>query len=168
MGRVLVKGIGAPINGRSVYTCAIQTIFSAFQSYLSLIDDTGIIVMDSRRKDQNVNVAHSIFTQKFQAGSDPLHQVLEMPTFGHSENHVGIQIADILCSALLFPMATHSFCFGHVNNVHVQTGYDVLRTRYGNTLQGMQHRYQDPNGKWRGGIVVNDVLMQRPGAGLFA
>ncbi len=167
MGRLLLKGIATPINGRSVYTSAIQTIFSTFQNYLSSINDSGIIVMDSRTKHQNVNVSHSLFTQKFQASGDPYPNIIEMPTFGHSENHVGIQIADFICSSLLFPMATHSYCDGHVTNVHVQANYGLLRPRYGLALRALQHRFQDQTGRWRGGVVVNDSLTQRPGSHLF-
>jgi hypothetical protein len=32
-----------------------------------------------------------------------------MPTFGHSENHAGLQLADLVCSALLFPMAMDAY-----------------------------------------------------------
>jgi hypothetical protein len=90
-----------------------------------------------------------------------------MPTFGHSDNHVGIQIADLLCSALLFPIAAQTYCTGHVNNVHVQAGYGLLKTRFGTQLSALQHRFQDGGGRWRGGIVVNDRLTQRSGAHLF-
>jgi hypothetical protein len=167
MGRVLVKGIGTPIHGRAVYTSAIQTIFSTFHDYLDGIRDQGLIVIDSRRKDQNVNVAHSLFTQKFQAGGDPHFRVLEMPTFGHSENHVGIQIADILCSAFLFPMAVHAYCSGHVHNVHVHPAYEALRRQFGLRLRALQHRYRGAERRWRGGIVVCDSLTKRSGASLF-
>ena len=70
MGRVLIKGIGTPIAGRAVYGSAIQTIFATFDNFLTTIDDRGIIVADSRGKDQNVNVAHSLFTQKFKASGE--------------------------------------------------------------------------------------------------
>jgi hypothetical protein len=65
MGRILVKQIGQPINGRALYTSAIQTIFEAFQNHLDTVDDVGVVVLDGRTKPQNVNVAHSLFTQKF-------------------------------------------------------------------------------------------------------
>ena len=35
-----------------------------------------------------------------------------MPVFAHNQNHAGIQIADLVCSALLFPMATTRYCLG--------------------------------------------------------
>jgi hypothetical protein len=166
MGRLLVKPIGPIINGRSLYTSAIQTIFTTFQNYLQNVNDIGTVILDSRTKPLNVNVAHSLFTQKYQAGGDPYPRIVEMPTFGLSENHVGIQTIDLICSGLLFPMATESYCTGHVNNVHVHANYAVLRQRYGLRLRAMQHRYQDA-GHWRGGIVVNDGILQRSGAQLF-
>nr|MDJ0613812.1 DUF3800 domain-containing protein [Rhizobiaceae bacterium] len=69
-GRVWIKEIGTPINGRSIYTSSIQRICEYFQSYLELNDDVGIIVVDSRLKHLNSQVAHSIFTQKFKATGD--------------------------------------------------------------------------------------------------
>jgi hypothetical protein len=40
-----------------------------------------------------------------------------MPLFGHSDNHAGIQAADLLCSAFLFPMATYMYCLGHIKTI---------------------------------------------------
>ena len=36
---------------------------------------------------------------------DAYDRLMEMPMFGHSDNHAGIQAADMICSAFLFPMA---------------------------------------------------------------
>ncbi len=77
------------------------------------------MVIDSSAPKLNSAMAHSIFTQKFKATGDSYGRMLEMPTFGHSENHVGLQLADLLASGLLFPMASHCYCTGHVQNVHV-------------------------------------------------
>jgi hypothetical protein len=90
-----------------------------------------------------------------------------MPTFGHSENHVGIQIADLLCSALLFPMAAQAYCTGHVCSIHVKPEYALLRTHFGPRLRGLQHRYQNASGRSVGGIVVGDYLTSRSGSHLF-
>lgn len=89
-----------------------------------------------------------------------------MPTYGHSENHVGIQLADLICSALLFPMAAYAYCHGHVTSVHVRPGHVTLRARYGLRLRALQHRYVD-SGHWRGGITVADAIARRPGCHLF-
>ena len=64
-GRIWVKGIDTPMNGNSIYTFSLQSIYTDFQHYLTTEGDVGIVVVDSRLKHLNTPVAHSIFTQKF-------------------------------------------------------------------------------------------------------
>ena len=165
--RVWIKGIGATINGTSIYTASVQAIYRYFQNYVTGLSDRGIVIADSRSKTKNVNVAHSIFTQKFQQGGDEYNRILEMPTFGNSENHAPLQIVDALCSAVLFPIAAFSYCLGHVNNVHVSANYQILKDRYGSRLLPLQHRYEDDDGHFRGGIVVSDALQRRSSVLMF-
>ncbi len=167
MGRVYVKGIGLPFVGRSVYTAAVQSLCNDYQYFLAATDEKGILVLDSRHKQANANVSHSVFTQKFRVAGDAYDRLLEMPLFGHSDNHAGIQCADLICSAYLFPIATYAFCSGYVQNVHVHNRYDTIRARYGEMLKRLQYRYQDMDGRWRGGITVNDQLGKKSGARLF-
>ena len=89
VGRVWIKGIGQPFNGRAVYTSSMQHIFRYFEHLLAASGELGLVVADSRTKPQNAVVAHSILTQKFAAGGDVYPHVTEMPVYGHSENHVG-------------------------------------------------------------------------------
>jgi hypothetical protein len=89
-----------------------------------------------------------------------------MPTFGDSRNHVGIQIADLLCSALIFPMATHAYCLNHVYNIHVDPGFGDLTERDGARLRALQYRYLVGD-RYRGGLTVDDRVGQRPGGPLF-
>lgn len=154
LGKMFIKGIGCPFNGTSVYTSAIQDICRHFQHYLASTNDTGLIVADSRRKAQNANVSHSVFTQKFGA-SDSLSNMLEMPLFGHSENHAGIQLADLLCSAILFPMGTYSFCSGIVTSVHVDSNFREIKRMAGGSVEALQYCYSQ-NSSRRGGIVVSN------------
>lgn len=167
VGRVWIKGIGRPIDHAAIYTSSVQSIFGSFQHLLTREDDTGIVIADSRRKPQNRQVAHSIFTQKFRLSGDHYDRVLEMPTYGHSENHVGLQIADLLCSALLFPMAVHAYCSGHLTNLHLDPAYAVLKDRFGQRLKRLQYSYHDNVGHFRGGITVCDHLAERSGIHLF-
>ncbi len=192
-GRLIAKGIGVPMTGAAIYSSAIQDICSTFNHFLTAAHTDGIIIADSRNKEQNALISHSspprwerrprqsrnkeqnalishsVFTQKFKSSGDDYGRILEMPTFGHSENHAGIQVADLLCSALLFPMAIDAFCEGHLTSCHVRVGrYRVLRTRFGADIRHFQHRYQQPgNGFWRGGIRVENRLTAVPGADLF-
>jgi hypothetical protein len=116
-GRVWIKAIGQPVNGRSIYTFSLQYICGCFNRQLEVDDDWGLLVCDSRNKALNSLASYSVFTQKFKARGDSIPRVLEMPVFGHSENHAGVQIADIICSALLFPLAVHAYCRTAVTNL---------------------------------------------------
>lgn len=166
LARVWIKALGQPFNGRSVYTSSIQGLYTYFEHYLDGKNDFGFAIADSRDHLKNVSVAHSVFTQKFRASSTVYSRILELPTFGHSENHAGIQICDLVCSALLYPIAAQAYCTGYVANLHVQPRAAQLKHRFGATLKAMQHRYQDPTGRWIGGITVSDSLAAR-NAGLM-
>ena len=131
IGRVWAKGIGQPFHGVPVYTSSVQHICRYFSHFLDLNNSTGLIIADSRDPALNANVSHSIFTMKFRAAGDAFPRLLEMPTFGHSENHVGIQVADLLCSAFLFPMATCTYCLGHLTSPHVHASHVGLRRKFG-------------------------------------
>ncbi len=125
-------------------------------------------IADSRDHLKNVSVAHSVFTQKFRASSTVYSRILELPTFGHSENHAGIQVCDIVCSALLYPIAAEVYCTGYIANLHVQPAAAALRQRFGPILKAMQYRYQDPMGRWTGGIVVADPIAGRNAGLMFS
>ena len=151
----------------AVYTSSIQALCTYFENYLTQCDSNGICIADSRSKSKNLSVSHSIFTQKFGAASSYRRQV-ELPTFGHSDNHAGLQICDIVCSGVLYPIACFAYCSGDVNNVHVQPGALRLRRRYGQQLKERQHRYYDAEaGRHVVGVVVSDNLNQRPGSLMF-
>jgi len=46
-------------------------------------------------------------------GSGDLYdRLIELPTFAHSDNHAGLQVADAMCSALLTPIAVNTYCAG--------------------------------------------------------
>jgi hypothetical protein len=89
VGRVWIKGIGKAIDPTALYTSSVQSICTYFQDLLEREEDVGFVIADSRTASQNSQVAHSVFTQKFRLQGDPYERMLEMPTYGHSENHVG-------------------------------------------------------------------------------
>ncbi len=167
VARVWVKPLGKPFDGRPVYTSSIQALYSYFENFLISQNTFGFCIADSRDYLKNVNVAHSIFTQKYQLTSATYGHILELPTFGHSENHAGLQMCDLVCSALLYPIAAEAYCTGFVANVHVQPNAAALRQRFGQSLKAMQHRFQEPSGRWVGGIVVSDAHAQRSSALMF-
>jgi uncharacterized protein DUF3800 len=166
-GRVWVKELGQPCNDKAIYTFSVQDICLVFNNLLEAKGDVGWVVADSRSPAPNAAVSHSIFTQKFRVDGDRYPRVLEMPTFGHSQNHAGLQVVDLVCSAMLFPMATYAYCTGQVQSVHVDPGFRSLTDRYGTRLRRLQHRYEDDAGRTRGGITVSDPLGRQSGAVLF-
>lgn len=167
LGRVWVKGIGNPLNGTSIYTFSLQSIYTDFQNYLTKEDDVGFVIADARVKHLNTVVAHSIFTQKFKGTGDSYDRIIELPAFSHSDNHAGLQLADLVCSALMTPIAVTTYCANHINSVHVRPGYAEMKTAFAKRCCMLQHRYQEASGRSRGGFVVSDQIGQRPGGLMF-
>ncbi len=167
LGKILVKGLGRPINSTSLYTASVQSICDSFQHILHGKNETGLVIADHRNEPKNAKVSHSIFTKKFSQKGDSYPHLLEMPVYGHSQNQVGLQLADLVCSSLLFPMAAYSFCTGFVTNVHVQPGFAIIRERFGDRIKSMLYRYTGTGGRTLGGIVVDDSHANKPGLHLF-
>jgi hypothetical protein len=159
---IWIKGVAAPFKARETYTQSVQHACRTFQAFLESKGASGFMVADFRTTPLNDQVAHSIFTQKYRAKGDPFGRVLELPTFGVSNNHVGLQITDVLCSALLFPMASSVYCFGHVRGVHVNARDLVVRRRYGRRLKKLQFKAGDYWSVW-----VSDKHKKRSSAELF-
>jgi hypothetical protein len=167
ISKVFVKPIGQINQSTAVYTSACQSLFRTFDHYLTTADDFGFCIADFRTTALNVQVSHSIFTQMFSTKQAQYPRIVELPTFGHSDNHVGVQICDLLSSALIVPMAIHTYCTGHIANVHVQPAYSRIRGRFTARIQQMLYRYQDTQGAWRGGITVSDGILHRPSSAMF-
>lgn len=167
VGRVFVKERSIPVNHASIYNHSLQYICSHFEHFLDVKQSPGIAIIDSRSPAQNIISSHSIFTQKHKAGGDAYPHLMEVPSFGHSDNHAGLQLADLICSAFLWPMAMHAYCEGQITSLHIIPGYWQIGARYGTRIKRMQHRYQLASGHWDGGISVSDRLGRRPGSLLF-
>lgn len=165
-GRISIKGIAQPFDGAKVYSANMQALCTNFQKLLVAQGANGLVIADSRDKGRNANVSHSIFTQKYRSAGDAYPSLLEVPTFGHSDNHAGLQVADWICSGILFPAATYTYCRGHVNNVHVNRRGNVIRERFGARLRALEHRYWDGS-RPRGGFTVSDAIRHRGGSALF-
>lgn len=167
VARIYVKCAGGRFPGAAVYAASVQSLCTSFQRYLEERDALGLMIADSRNAALNSVVSHSIFTQKFRVGGDPFDRLVELPTFGHSENHVLLQISDLVCSAVLMPMATDTYCAGHIESVHVNATDFRIRSRYAQRVKEIRYRFIDA-GKVRGGITVNDAIGQRASNLIFA
>jgi hypothetical protein len=83
--------------------------------------------------------------------------MLDVPTYGHSNNHAGLQLADLLVSAVLSPVSTQTFCSNSLAGTsHLSPEFIKLRERYGARLKKLQFRYQNSDGSWAGGLSLSN------------
>ncbi|WP_405087655.1 DUF3800 domain-containing protein [Microbispora sp. NBC_01389] len=167
IARTWIKEPGKNMSPDGSYCYAVQDTSTHFNQLLSAQDETGVLIADGRSHQTNRKVAHSIFTQKWRSGGDPYPALCDVPLFAASDNHAGVQIADILASTLVFPMAASAFCPSMPGNPHSSGRYDGVRQGFGSRVKALQYRYKDDSGRWRGGLVVSDRLGKRPGSLLF-
>jgi hypothetical protein len=156
IGEVYVKG-EKPLSAW-VYPDAVGKIATRFERQLQDADTQGLIIMDARTKVKNTPSVHRLTTARFKSGGDTVPHLVESPTFGHSDAHVALQIADIVASALLFPMACVGYCDCLLHNVHLNDEYASVRTRYGQKLKSLEYRYLDADGKRVHGVRVSDRM----------
>lgn len=155
--RVWVKSHGQSLDDRKTYGQAMQDASQHFNALLEERDDIGVIVADSRNHESNRQVAHSVFTQMWRAGTNPYPRVAEVPMFAASENHAGIQIADLIATTLVFPMSIAAFCVPVRGNVHDPRRYAEVRRKFSSHLRQVAYKYKAD--KWtRGGIKVSGDL----------
>lgn len=156
IGEVYIKG-EKPLS-RWVYPQAVARIADRFEHQLRAADTQGMIILDARTKVKNTPSVHRLTTARFKSGGDPVPHLIESPAFGHSDAHVVLQIADIVASALLFPMACVGYCGCLLHNVHLNDEYALVRERYGPKLKALQYRFTAADGKRVHGVRVSDRL----------
>lgn len=167
IGRVWIKETGKSLSPDSSYCYAVQDISTHFAQFLAARNSVGIVIADGRSHHTNRRVAHSIFTQKWRTGGDPYPALRDVPLFAASDNHAGLQIADLIAATLIFPMAASAYCPRQPANPHSSGLYNDVRSQFGVRLRNLQYRYRNEAGRWRGGLVVSDPIGKRPGSLLF-
>ena len=121
-GHVYVLLPGHENDRMAMYARSVQKLCGQFQRHLERLGEEGVVVLDSRTPGQNVGVCHSIFTQQHRRRGRTYGRLVELPLFGHSSNHAGLQVADLLTSGLIFPFAIDAYCAGRIENIHVRPG----------------------------------------------
>lgn len=164
LGEIYVKG-ERPLK-RWVYSEAVAAIAEQFEVQLRAANTQGSMILDARTKTKNTPSVHRVTTKRFKTGGDPFPHLIESPTFGHSDAHVVLQIADVLASALLFPMACAGYCGCLIHNVHLNDEFAAVRQQYATKLRLLEHRYF-ADGKRCGGIRVTDDLNHQPTLQLY-
>lgn len=158
IAKALIKNPGSQNNDAAFYGNSIMHICKHFNIFLEFNQEFGLVIADSRKTPQNQRTTHTIFTQRHQSRGNSYPRILEMPSYGHSNNFAMIQLADLVCSAVVFPMLSDAFgSHLHGNgNVHISTKYTSVRNRYKTDIKNMQFMYQDANNFWCGGLLVSD------------
>jgi len=169
LAQITVKCPDQAIDSKALYTRSIQNLLSNLQYECVSKGLDAAVVADSRSKAKNENAAHSVFTQMFRQGGDPYSRIMDMPTFGHSGNHAGLQLADLISSGVLYPLCVHQFCSHALpTSPHLAANYDQLRIRFATRLYRLQSMLPErESGERRNGIYVRDLLTQRNSAHLF-
>lgn len=136
--------MGVPLVDKSVYTKSTQNIGIRYQKYLEQNNADGMMIADFRDPNRNSYVAHCIFTQKHKLGNggDVYPSINETPTFAISNNHACLQISDLICSALITPMAMRVFCTPGITSLHNHANYDAVLQRYRKRIKALQFHCQ--------------------------
>ncbi|HET9592590.1 MAG TPA: DUF3800 domain-containing protein [Solirubrobacterales bacterium] len=161
LGRVWMKRLDTENDDMGIHASSLQFICRGFDASLPT-KERGMVVVDSQTYQHNHRLAHSLFTQRF--GKHPKHLgLVDMPVFGHSDNHAGLQIADLLCSAILAPIASAVYAGSYEQwNKHCQSGYLDIRERFGPRLESLTFHWKHPRtGKTCPSLIVNDPISKR-------
>ncbi|MFH8469675.1 DUF3800 domain-containing protein [Streptomyces sp. NPDC017991] len=167
LARVWVKEERLAFDESGVYPASVGSLTETFQAQPAHEHSHGMMVLDSRTKVKNAPNVHCVTTRKYRTGGDGLRGVIESPVFGHSDTHTLLQLADLVVSSLLFPIACHTYMSDVTWNVHCDDAYRPLREQFGARLKKLQFRYQDVERKWRGGIVVSDRRTRQSSSLMF-
>jgi hypothetical protein len=90
-----------------------------------------------------------------------------MPVFGHSDNHAGLQMADMVCSAFLAPIACAVYGGPYAKwNRHCNSGYLDIRERFGQRLAARTFTWKDYHDQTCASLVVSNPVSKR-GVGLM-
>lgn len=167
LGRIWIKATAESLDPDATYVFAMQDIARHFDHFLRSQHERGLIVCDSRGHGPDIRIAHAVFTRKHRPEGDALPNLIETSLFAKSENHAGVQLADIVASALLFPMAARVYCPEVVGDPHTSPEYDQIRLQFADRLRARQYLYRDGRRRTRGGVVVSDSLGRQPSRELF-
>ena len=140
VGNALIKKVGNVNSDAIFYGHSVLKIASKFELFLEEHYTSGLLIADSRKTSENERTTHSLFTQKH--SGTKLRKINEVVTYGHSTNFAMLQLADIVCSAVLFPMFCYSFARSipdiSLDNININEGYGEIARRYSEKIKHLQ------------------------------
>ena len=162
VGKAWGRGLTA-----SSYHMSVAGIADDFHNRLAATGQSGMMVLDARTKVKNTPNVLGVTTRKFRSGGDPLPRLVESPVFGHSDSHLGLQAADIVASALVFPLACLAYCDNMPWNTHCHGNYQRILQRYAERLHKLECRDVVGGGGRTGGVKVHDLRNHRASIEIF-
>ncbi|MEO0482753.1 MAG: DUF3800 domain-containing protein [Planctomycetota bacterium] len=153
--RVYIKAEGQPFDGRAVYASGLQGLCASFDSRLHSLGSTGLVIADSRAVGDNSAMSHSVFTQKYRRNGDAYPRLVEVPVFGHSDNHAMLQIADVFASSILFPICGYQCLHKRLSSIHVHGRFGELLERFQPRLVALEQPSQPR------GLRISDLRNSR-------
>jgi len=166
MGRVLVKRAGEVYSSASTYPSAVADIAGTLDRQARDAGARSLLVLDAQTKVKNEGNVHQITTRRFRHGGNMFPTFVESPVFGHSDTHSLLQVADLVASGLVYPMACAAYLPPVPGDAHRDPAYQAVRATFGKRLAGLEYRYPGGNGNLRGGFRVIDRVGEQ-GAGLL-
>jgi hypothetical protein len=169
LGRGLIKAPGRINSDEAFYGRSMMHIYQHFNAFLEEKREWGFVIADGRRPAQNQKTTHVIFTQIHKVSGSAYPRIVEIPAYGQSNNFAMLQMADIICSAVVFPMlidVSGDYLIGS-GNKHISAKYSSVRDRYKTDIKEMQYRYLNMRGTWIGGLLVTDGTGRKRSASLL-
>jgi hypothetical protein len=128
---IFIKNSINPTNKTSLYTMVLQYLVERFQSYLEepTSNDKGIIIIDSRIHNLNLDVAksHLSFVFGHNTGKS-CDRIIEAPMFADSRLSAGLQITDIVGSCIFtnFYHRNSMFVTGAIDYSHMAMYWEKI------------------------------------------
>jgi len=127
-GRVLVKKPGELYSATSTYPSAVADLATTLDCQACASQKQALMILDAQTKVKNEVNVHTITTRRFRHGGNAFPSFVESPVFGHSDTHVLLQLADIVASALIYPLACVAYLPTIPGDAHRDPSYLNIRT----------------------------------------
>ena len=169
ISRIYIKPHDKKISFENIYTSSIQKMAEEFNIFLEKNETRGMIILDSRDHHRDKQVCYSLVTKMYNRGKNCYPNIIEAPTFGQDNNHIGLQLSDWLTSGLISPIVGYTYLNNlRPNNIHCHKNYKFLKDTFKNDLKYLQFRYKrSDDSRFYGGIYVSNPLTRKGSYEIF-
>jgi Protein of unknown function (DUF3800) len=154
---VWLKTPGSWLDESGAYRTSLQHFATGFSHRLAADDNCGAMLLDARSPKKDSSAQRAIVDLKYSCEPDSVTDRLigltEVASVGDSKNFVGLQLADLVASALLFPMACVAFRT-ELGIYKSPAQFQEAQKTYGERLAALQCHWRTPDRRRRDGFVV--------------